>query len=474
MEKYLVANLILLIITVILLLILLLNKSSDKNDQRLGQALETLSRNGDRLEKALREEIKNNREENSNNAQKGREEQAASLQNLSESLLTRIHQNSGLQSEQLEAFSKQLGNLTYTNEQRLETVRQTINEQLEAFARQLNSLTLSNEQKIETVRKTVEERLKSLQDDNSNKLELMRATVDEKLHATLEKRLGESFQLVSERLELVHKGLGEMQVLAAGVGDLKKVMTNVKTRGVWGEIQLGNILEMILTPDQYALNVPTKQDSNDRVEFAIRLPGRGEAGEEVWLPIDAKFPLEDYQRFIDACEEGNNIAAAEAVKQMENRIKAQARYIQDKYLDPPHTTDFAILFLPTESLYAEVVRRPGLMEELQQKYRVNITGPSTMAAFLNSLSLGFKTLAIEKRSSEVWMLLGEVKNEFSQFGDILDKTRKKLQEASNHIDKAATRTRAIERKLRAVQVLPGAEENTLDIAAAYDEEENSE
>ncbi|HNX28031.1 MAG TPA: DNA recombination protein RmuC [Syntrophomonadaceae bacterium] len=471
MEKYLLVNSILLITAIILLLVLFIRSGSDKKTLKIEQELQALQRNGERLENALREEIKGNREENSSNAQKGREEQASSLQKLNESLLNRIHQNAALQNEQLESFSKQLGNLTYTNEQRLETVRKTINEQLDAFSRQLNSLTQSNEQKIETVRKTLEEQLKFLQEDNSKKLELMRATVDEKLHATLEKRLGESFQLVSERLELVHKGLGEMQVLAAGVGDLKKVMTNVKTRGVWGEIQLANILEMILTPEQYALNVVTKQGSNDRVEFAIRLPGRGEAGEEVWLPIDAKYPLEDYLRFIDACEEGNNLAAAESGKQMEVKIKAQAKYISDKYLDPPHTTDFAILFLPTESLYAEVVRRPGLMEELQQKYRVNITGPSTMAAFLNSLSLGFKTLAIEKRSSEVWMLLGEVKNEFSQFGDILDKTRKKLQEASNHIDRAATRTRAIERKLRDVQVLPGTEEYNAEIAAAYDEEE---
>lgn len=462
------------LIVIVLLAVMLVRSGSDKKAGHLEQELQALQKNNERLENSIRDEIRSNREESSLNAQKGREEQAASLQQLNESLLNRIHQNAELQNDQMEGFSKQLGNLTYTYEQRLETVRQTINEQLEAFSRQLNNLTQSNEQKIETVRQTLEERLKFLQEDNSKKLELMRATVDEKLHATLEKRLGESFQQVSERLEQVHKGLGEMQMLAAGVGDLKKVMSNVKTRGIWGEIQLGNILEMILTPDQYALNVATKPGSNERVEFAIRLPGRGEFGEEVWLPVDAKFPVEDFQRFVDACEAGDNAAAAEAGKHMENRIKAQAKDIREKYMDPPHTTDFAILFLPTESLYAEVVRRPGLLEGLQRDYRVNITGPSTMAAFLNSLSLGFKTLAIEKRSSEVWMLLGQVKNEFGQFGEVLDKTRKKLQEASNQIDRASVRTRAIERKLRNVQEMPINADYSAEIAAGTDEEETQE
>jgi DNA recombination protein RmuC len=291
LDKYVLVNIVLSSIVIILLLVLVIRSGSDKKSLQIEQELQGARKDAERLENIFREEIRINREENSSIAQKGREEQAFSLQKMNESLLNRIHQNAALQNEQLDAFSKQLANLTHTNEQRLETVRQTINEQLDAFSRQLSSLTQSNEQKIETVRLTLEERLKFLQEDNSNKLELMRATVDEKLHATLEKRLGESFQLVSERLELVHKGLGEMQVLAAGVGDLKKVMTNVKTRGVWGEIQLGNILETILTPEQYALNVATKQGSNDRVEFAIRLPGRGESGQEVWLPIDANFLL---------------------------------------------------------------------------------------------------------------------------------------------------------------------------------------
>ncbi|MCR4399270.1 MAG: DNA recombination protein RmuC [Syntrophomonadaceae bacterium] len=287
-------------------------------------------------------------------------------------------------------------------------------------------------------------------------LEQMRAVVDEKLHATLERRLGESFRQVSERLEQVHKGLGEMQSLAAGVGDLKKVLTNVKTRGVWGEVQLGNILEQMLTPDQYAANVATKPHSGERVEFAVRLPGRDE-GSCVWLPIDAKFPQEDYHRLLEATENGDPVAAEEAARQLEQRIRQEARSISEKYIDPPHTTDFAIMFLPTESLYAEVLRRPGLADALQRQYRVNVAGPTTLAALLNSLSLGFRTLAIERRSGEVWTLLGAVKTEFGRFGDILEKTQKKLQEASNSIDQATRRSRTIERKLKGVQELPAVE-----------------
>lgn len=474
MDKYLLLNLIFSLVVIILLAAVLVRTGSNKNTRQLQQDLLALQKNNERLENTIREEIRSNREESSLTAQKGREEQGVSLQKLNESLLNRIHQNAELQNDQLGSFSQQLGNLTHSYEQRLETVRQTINEQLAAFSRQLGNLTQSNEQKIETVRQTLEDRLKFLQEDNSKKLEQMRATVDEKLHATLEKRLGESFQQVSERLEQVHKGLGEMQVLAAGVGDLKKVMTNVKTRGTWGEIQLGNILEMILTPEQYDCNVATKPGSNDRVEFAIRLPGREESGEPLWLPIDSKFPVEDFQRFLDACEEGDKEAADKAGKQMENRIKAQAKDIKEKYVDPPHTTDFAILFLPTESLYAEAARRPGLLETLQQDYRVNITGPSTMAAFLNSLSLGFKTLAIEKRSSEVWMLLGQVKTDFGSFGEDLAKIKKKLDEASKQIDSAEGRTRAIERKMRTVEKLPLDAEYIAEVYRSADEEEPAE
>jgi DNA recombination protein RmuC len=287
----------------------------------------------------------------------------------------------------------------------------------------------------------------------------MRNTVDEKLHSTLEKRLGESFKLVSEQLESVHKGLGEMQSLASGVGDLKKILTNVKTRGILGEIQLENLLDQILTPEQYAKNVITKKGGNERVEFAIKLPGRNEKNDsEVWLPIDAKFPREDYEKLIDAYEIGNLQLAEEAARQLETRIKAEARDIREKYLDPPQTTDFGIMFLPVESLYAEILRKPGLFEILQREFRVIVTGPTTLAALLNSLQMGFRTLAIEKRSSEVWALLGAVKTEFSKFNEILVKTQKKLQEASDTIESAAKKSRTIEKKLKDVQVLPSASE----------------
>jgi len=281
------------------------------------------------------------------------------------------------------------------------------------------------------------------------------------LHATLEQRLGESFKLVSERLELVHKGLGEMQTLASGVGDLKKVLTNVKTRGTWGEIQLGNLLEQILSPEQYAKNVATKLGSNDRVEFAIKLPGKERDGEVVWLPLDAKFPQEDYQRLVEAAEQANVALVDETGKMLEARIKNEAKSIKEKYLDPPRTTDFAILFLPTEGLYAEIIRRIGLTDLLQREYRVTVAGPTTLAAILNSLQMGFRTLAIEKRSSEVWSLLGAVKTEFGRFGEILDKTQKKLQEASNTIETASRRSRAIEQKLKDVQQLPATDATRL-------------
>lgn len=310
---------------------------------------------------------------------------------------------------------------------------------------------------IEKMRETIEGRLHSLQEENSKKLEQMRSTVDEKLHATLEQRLGESFRLVSERLELVHKGLGEMQALASGFGDLRKVLTNVKTRGTWGEIHLGNLLDQILTPQQYAKNVATKAGSNDRVEFAIKLPGKDQAGGHIWLPLDAKFPQDVYERLVEASEKGNPLLVEEAGKLLEGRIKNEAKTIREKYLDPPRTTDFAILFLPTEGLYAEVTRRVGLLETLQREYRVTVMGPTTVAAFLNSLQMGFRTLAIERRSSEVWALLGAVKTEFGRFGEILERTKKKLQEASTTIDAASERTRAIERKLKDVQQLPAAD-----------------
>jgi DNA recombination protein RmuC len=294
-----------------------------------------------------------------------------------------------------------------------------------------------------------------MQADNTEKLEQMRVVVDEKLQSTLEKRLGDSFQQVSERLEQVYAGLGEMRTLAAGVGDLKKVLTNVKTRGTWGEIRLSQILDQILAPEQYAANVVTKTGGNERVEFAIRLPGPDADRQEiVWLPIDAKFPQEDYQRLLDAQEAADKELADRSLRSLEIRVKAEAKAIREKYIDPPHTTDFAILFLPVEGLYAEVLRIPALCDFLQREYRVVVTGPTTLAALLNSLQMGFRTLAIERRSSEVWELLGTVKTEFGKFGDTLAKTKKKLQEATHTIDQAEVRTRAIERTLRRVEEAP--------------------
>jgi DNA recombination protein RmuC len=309
------------------------------------------------------------------------------------------------------------------------------------------------EQRLDAVQFSVEQRLASLQADNERKLEQMRATVDEKLHATLEARLGESFKQVADRLEQVHRGLGEMQTLAQGVGDLKRVLGNVKTRGLLGEVQLAALLEQVFTVGQYATNVATVPGSNDRVEFAIRLPGRGVAGVDapVWLPIDAKFPREDYERLLDAQDRADKPAAELAARALELRVRDEARTIAAKYLAPPHTTDFAVLFLPTEGLYAELLRRPGLNERLQREHRVTLAGPTTLLAMLNSLQMGFRTLALEQRSAEVWKILGAVKTEFARFGEVLEKTRKKLHEASQTIESAEVRTRAMARQLRAVE-----------------------
>lgn len=318
--------------------------------------------------------------------------------------------------------------------------------------RQIAQLTDASDRRMAEVRGTLEARLKDLQADNAAKLDEMRSTVDEKLQSTLHARLGESFRLVSERLEQVHRGLGEMQSLAAGVGDLKRVLSNVKTRGTWGEVQLGNLLEQILAAEQYACNVAPLPHSAERVEFAVRLPGR-DGILPVWLPIDAKFPREDYERLIEAQDRADAPAAEEAARQLEQRVRMEARSIAEKYVCPPHTTDFALMFLPTEGLYAEVIRRPGLCDDLQRLYRITIAGPTTLTALMNSLQMGFRTLAIERRSSEVWQLLGAVKTEYSKFGDVLARTRKQLETVSNTIGDAEVRTRAIQRKLRGVEAL---------------------
>ena len=325
----------------------------------------------------------------------------------------------------------------------------------QALGQQLQRLNQDSHQSAEQLRGTLNERLATIQADNAAKLEEMRRTVDEKLHATLEQRLGESFKLVSDRLEQVHKGLGEMQSLASSVGDLKRVMTNVKTRGTWGEVQLGAIIDNVLTPDQYAKNVKTVPDSNELVEFAIRLPGR-DGAQPVWLPIDAKYPVEHYQRLQNAMDEADKAGMAAAGQALESSIRGEARKIAAKYVAPPHTTDFAIMYLPTEGLFAEVMRRPGLVEAVQNECRVVITGPANLAAMLNSLQMGFKTLAIEQRSSEVWGVLGQVKTEFAKFGEVVEATRKSIDAAAKKFEQVDVRTRAIQRKLRDVQELPDA------------------
>lgn len=330
---------------------------------------------------------------------------------------------------------------------------------LQEMQRQLSNMNVENEQRLENIRKTMESRINALTEDNNKQLEKMRDTVDEKLQKTLEDRITQSFNLVSERLEAVYKGLGEMQNLASGVGDLKKVLSNVKTRGILGEIQLSAILEQILTPEQYDENVATKKGSSDRVEFAIRLPGNDEG--VVYLPIDAKFPADSYSKLMDAYEEGDREAVKAAEKVLIQTIKNEAKDIRDKYIYPPDTTDFAIMFVPVEGLYAEVVRL-GLIETLQREYRVNIAGPTTMAALLNSLQMGFKTLAIQKHSSEVWQVLGAVKTEFDKFGTVLAKTQERINQANKELDTLiGTRTNVIKQKLKNVQSLPEHESRSI-------------
>jgi DNA recombination protein RmuC len=417
---------ILAVLTALALLIALIRRKPEDVIAGLQDNFTALAIKQQRLEGVIKDEITSNRQETAQSARQARQEIGATLKLSSDSLQQRLSENIRVQKDQLDSFSKQL-----------------------------MAMTKLNEEKLEAMRNTMETQLQTLQEDNTRKLEQMRATVDEKLQGTLDKRLGESFKQVSERLEQVYKGLGEMRTLATGVGDLKKVLTNVKTRGTWGEIRLSHILEQILTPDQYDVNVATKKNSNERVEFAIKLPGQKADKEQIiWMPIDSKFPQEDYQRLMDAQEAADKELAEKSIKNLEMRIKVEARHIKEKYLDPPNTTDFGIMFLPVEGLYAEVLRRPGLCDTLQREYRIVVTGPTTLAALLNSLQMGFRTLAVEKRSSEVWQLLGMVKTEFGKFGDVLAKTKKKLLEAGHTIDKAEIRTRVIARKLRKVQEVP--------------------
>ncbi len=421
------------LVAIVLLLVVVLLRGSRRGDDdlRLRSLQEAQEKGLERLERELREELARGRREDAEEAFRDREERAQSATLLGQAVTTQVGQFGTAQSERLEAF-----------------------------ARELNRFSLGLDERFERLRISVEGRLTAIQADNASKLEEMRRTVDEKLHATLEQRLGESFKLVSDRLEQVHRGLGEMQSLAAGVGDLKRVLSNVKTRGTWGEVQLAALLEQLLTADQFAANVATRPNSNERVDFAIRLPGKSD-GVVVWLPIDAKFPVEDYQRLIDAQERGEMGLVEEASKAIEVRLKSEARSIHEKYVAPPHTTDFALLYLPTEGLYAEALRRPGLADTLQREWRVSLAGPTTLAALLNSLQMGFRTLAIEQRSAEVWAVLGAVKGEFGKFGEALAHTRKKLDEASNSISKAETRTRQLSRKLSEVEALPASDAEKL-------------
>ena len=356
----------------------------------------------------------------------------------------------------------QQGDATRTQSEQFDSFRMQLTAMQQGLSDGLRGMSDANERRLTEVRNTVETRLQALQADNEKKLEQMRQTVDEKLHATLEARLGESFKQVADRLEMVHKGLGEMQRLASDVGSLNRVLSNVKTRGIFGEVQLAGLLEQVFTPEQYGVNVETVPGSGARVEFAIKLPGQGGTDSSpLWLPIDAKFPREDYERLLDAQERADAPGVEAAAKAVEQRLRLEARSIRDKYLAAPHTSDFAILFVPTEGLYAEALRRPGLVESMQRECRVMLAGPTTLLATLNSLQMGFRTLALEKRSSEVWQVLGAVKTEFAKFGDVLAKTKKKLEEASNTISSAETRTRMMGKALRGVEAMPEAQAQAL-------------
>lgn len=380
----------------------------------------------DSAERALRDELRAGRGESQEAARELREELGRGLKDGNDSLTKSLAENSKVQNAQLEGFTKKL-----------------------------EELSESNRRAIDRVRENLEERVKELREGNEKKLEEMRKTVDEKLHETLEKRLGESFKLVSERLENVQKGLGEMQNLASGVGDLKRVLTNVKARGTWAEYQLGDILGQTLTPEQYASNVQTRENTTERVEFAVKLPGPEEdPGSCIWLPIDSKFPTEDYQRLQAAADKADAEAVEKSLNAFLRTVRNSAREIQTKYINPPSTTDFAVLFLATEGMYAEVLRQPGMLEEIQQNHRILIAGPTTLTALLNSLRMGFRTLAIEKQASEVWQVLAAVKTEFGKFGEVLDKVKRQLDTASRSIEQTGTRTRAMERKLRSVESLP--------------------
>lgn len=431
-------------------LVLLLRRSAGRDHspefEALQQQLSTLQTQNERLERELRNEV-------SQSAVQARQESMQTLTLFQQSLLQQSGEATRTQNQQIDALAQQLTLLQKSL--------------TDSLALQVQGLSEANARRLAEMRGTMETQLAQLQQSNTAKLDEMRQTVDEKLQATLQARLGESFKQVAERLEQVHKGLGEMHTLAQGVGDLKHLLTNVKTRGMFGEAQLGALLEQVLAPEQYAAQVATRPGDKNRVDFAIRLPGRSDDGQPVWLPIDAKFPNEDYERLLDAQGRADAAAAELAARALETRVKLEAKSIADKYLEPPHTTDFAVMFLPTEGLYAEVLRRPGLMELLQREHRVTLAGPTTLMAMLNSLQMGFRTLALEKRSSEVWQVLGAVKTEFGKFGDVLAKVRNQTQTVLNTLDQAQTRTNVMNRALRQVDALP--EDQTQELLPGRDE-----
>ncbi len=406
---------------------------------------------GERLERELRREV-------AESSRSARQELAHSLASFQESLVKQGAEATRTQNAQIDAFGQQLA-----------LMQKGLGDTL---AQQLQALSESNARRIAEVRGTLESQLALLQQTNAAKLDDMRRTVDEKLQSTLETRLSESFRQVAERLEQVHHGLGQMQSLAQGVGDLQRVLTNVKTRGMFGEVQLEALLEQVLTPEQYGKQVETRPGSRQRVDFAVRFPGRQEDGQPVWLPIDAKFPREDYERLLDAHDRADATGVDNASRALETRIRTEAKSIGEAYLCPPHTTDFAILFLPVESLYAEVLRRPGLMDVLQREYRVTLAGPTTLLAMLNSLHMGFRTLALEQQASEVWKVLGAVKTEFERYGDWVARIRDQVQKAADTLDKADTRTRQMRRALKGVEALPEAQAQAL-LPAADDGEDDA-
>ena len=423
-------------------LLLLLWLALRRGDAAATQAewVAALQASGERLERELRHEI-------GESARSGRLELTQNLATFQQSLVQQGAEATRTQNTQIDAFGQQLALL-----------QKTLSDTLTL---QLSNLSESNARRMSEVRATLEAQLAQLQQTNIAKLDEMRATVDEKLQTTLHARLGESFKQVADRLEQVHKGLGEMQTLAAGVGDLKHLLTNVKTRGMFGEAQLAALLEQVFVPDQYAAQIATRPGSKNVVDFAIKLPGKSDNGEPLWLPIDSKFPNEDYERLLDAQQRADAVGAEAAAKALEARIRLEAKSIAEKYIEPPYTTDFAILFLPTEGLYAEVLRRPGLMEALQREHRITLAGPTTLLAMLSSLQMGFRTLALEKRSSEVWQVLGAVKTEFGKFGDVLAKVKSQTETVLNTLNNAETRSRAMGRVLRQVEALPDAQAQAL-------------